>query len=100
MLKTLWTVTAAGLLALCMTGCGGSTDYASKICDKANQCGSATLVQLGVSNGADCKTTANGYISRIPANSKADADKSMDTCLAMECSPFASCILLLEKSLP
>ena len=100
MLKTLWTVTAAGLLALCMTGCGGgSTDYASKICDKANTCGSATLTQLG-SNAADCKTTANGYISRIPANSKAEADKSMDACLGMECSPFASCILVLERSLP
>ena len=101
MLKTLWTVTAAGLLALCTTGCGGgSTDYASKICDKATKCGTTTLVELGASNAADCKTTANGYISQIPASSKADADKQMDACLAItDCTSFASCILRLENSL-
>ena len=93
MLKTLWTVTAAGLLALCMTGCGGSTDYASKICDKMKSCGYTTDV-------ASCKTTANGYISEIPANSKSQADKEMDGCLAEGCPAFMSCIQGLESSLP
>jgi hypothetical protein len=162
MLKTLWTVTAAGLLALCTTGCGGgSTDYASKFCDKLKSCDptmtaadvaackttanqnlstmpdsmksqvdkeiDACLTQacplpqscLDVLSTTDyasnicdkmkscgyttdvasCTTTASGYISQIPANSKSQADKQMDACLAMACPVFQSCIVGLEGQL-
>jgi hypothetical protein len=86
MLKTLWTVTAAGLLALCMTGCGGGSDYASKICDKMKSCDSTTDVSA-------CKTTANQYLSAIPSAQKNTADTMLDNCLAQtSCTIFMTCI--------
>ena len=90
MLKTLWTVTAAGLLALCMTGCGGGSDDASKICDRLNSCG--LLSQVGASSVADCKPIANQRMSGIPANMKSQVDQAIDGCLALTCPNILTCL--------
>ena len=83
--KTLWTVTAAGLLALCTTGCGGDSDYASKICDKAKSCGSTTDV-------ATCKAQTNQLLSQIPSAQRDSVDKALDKCLAMtDCNAAKTC---------
>ena len=86
MLKTLWTVTAAGLLALCMTGCGGGSDYPSKICDKYKSCDATTDV-------ASCKTAASQGLSTVPDSMKDTIDKMLDNCLAQtSCAIFDTCI--------
>jgi hypothetical protein len=86
MLKTLWTVTAAGLLALCVTGCGGGSDYPSKICDKYKSCDATTDV------GA-CKTEAGQGLSSVPDSMKDTINKMLDNCLAQtSCSVFDTCI--------
>ena len=84
MLKTLWTVTAAGLLALCTTGCGGGTDYPSKICDRLKSCYPTTDV-------AACKT-ANQKLSTIPDSMKSQVDQEIDACLTQACPLIQSCL--------
>jgi hypothetical protein len=93
MLKTLWTVTAAGLLALCMTGCGGGSDYPSKICDKIKSC-DPTMTAADVTS---CKQQASQGLSSVPSAQKDTVNKELDQCLAMSCSLFESCLTAVEN---
>jgi hypothetical protein len=92
MLKTLWTVTAAGLLALCVTGCGGS-DYPSKICEKMKSC----VPTMTAADVSDCEKSASQGLSSVPSSQKAAVDKELDQCLAMSCAPFESCLTSVES---
>jgi hypothetical protein len=92
MLKTLWTVTAAGLLAVCTTGCGG-TDYPSKICDKVKSCEPA----MTAADVTSCKQEASQGLSAVPSAQKNAVDKELDQCLAMSCSAFESCLTGVEN---
>ena len=94
MLKTLWTVTAAGLFALCVTGCGGGSDagsdYASKICEKATACGSTTDI-------ATCKAETGQTLSQIPSSQRDSIYKALDQCLAVtDCSAAHACLLAID----
>jgi hypothetical protein len=94
MLKTLWTVTAAGLLALCVTGCGGGSDagsdYASKLCEKAKACGSTTDV-------ATCKAETSQTLSQIPSSQRDSIYRTLDQCLAVtDCSAAHACVLAID----
>ena len=84
MLKTLWTVTAAGLLALCVTGCGGS-DEASKICDKMKSCDSTLDVN-------SCKSQASQGLASVPDSQKDAVNKMLDQCIAGSCATLQSCV--------
>jgi hypothetical protein len=94
MLRTLWTVTAAGLLALCMTGCGGGTDYPSKICDKMKSC-NPTMTAADVTA---CKATTNQNLSTIPASMKSQVDQEIDACLTQACPLIESCLNALPTT--
>ena len=89
MLKTLWTVTAAGLLAVCMTGCGGGTDYPSKICDRYKSCEPA----MTAADVDACRKEASQGLSTVPSAQKDNVNKALDQCLAMaSCTDFDYCI--------
>ena len=95
MLKTLWTVTAAGLLALCTTGCGGGSDYPSKICDKMKGCDS-TMTAADVT---ECKQEVNQGLSQVPSAQKDAVNKVLDQCLAMtNCIQFETCISTAQST--
>jgi hypothetical protein len=74
-----------------VTGCGGSTDYPSKICDKLKSCDPTMDV-------ASCKTAANQALSKMTGSQKDAIDKEMDQCLAMtDCSLFYSCFTAVQS---
>jgi hypothetical protein len=77
-----------------MSGCGGGTDYASNICDKAKSCDPTWTA----SDLATCKTQANQALSKITGSQKDAIDKEMDQCLAMtDCSLFYSCFTTVQS---
>ena len=94
MLRTLWTVTAAGLLAVCMTGCGGGTDYPSKICDKIKSCEPA----MTAADVTSCKQSASQGLSSVPSAKKDAVNKALDKCLAIaDCYTFETCLSAAES---
>jgi hypothetical protein len=84
-----------------MTGCGGGTDYPSKICDKMKSC-NPTMTAADVTA---CKATTNQNLSTIPASMKSQVDQEIDACLTAlpttdavtdACNKANSCSLLSQ----
>jgi len=98
MLKTLWTVTAAGLLALCMTGCGGGSDVVTDACNKASTCGS--LSQMGFSSVSDCVNQGKAALNSA-GSQKSTVENEISACLKKaDCPAFNSCVAPLVSSMP
>ena len=93
MLKTLWTVTAAGLLALCMTGCGGGSDPVTDACNKANSCN--LLSQMGYSSVSQCVSAGKASVNAA-GSQKSTIENGISACLKQsDCNAFALCIQAL-----
>ncbi len=93
MSRTLWTVSAAGLLAVCMTSCGApGKDYVSEICLKLESCSS--LDKMGSTTVGECKNAAiKGMIPPDGGSSRTAVEAELDKCMAMtQCSEFADCV--------
>ena len=90
MLKTLWTVTAAGLLALCTTGCGGGSDPVTDACNKANSC--HLLTQMGYSGVSQCVSEGKAMLNSA-GNQKGQIENGISACTKQaDCNVFALCI--------
>jgi hypothetical protein len=92
MLKTLWTVTAAGLFAVCMSGCGGGSDPVTDACNKANSCN--LLATMGYSSVSACVSDGKASVNASPQ--KSTIENEISACLKQsDCNVFAACIQAL-----
>ena len=97
MKRTLWTMATTGLLAICMTSCGGGKDYATSVCNKLQSCQSLSLVN-GATTVADCEKTANQQLSALSSSDRTTTEKALDQCLAIQaCDGFTSCLSTLPS---
>ena len=101
MKNILWTAAATGLLALCMCGCGGSSDDpVTQACNKLQSCGTISTVMSGVTTAADCVTEGNAMLNQ-PGAPKAQIEQGITSCLTYtDCTTFTSCIKALQSSSP
>jgi hypothetical protein len=91
MKRTIWTMAATGLIATCMTTCGGGKDYVTDICNRLKDCGSLSL--MSVTTVSQCVTAGNQQLSGLTSNDRSSANKAMDQCLATsDCTSFKSCM--------
>jgi hypothetical protein len=88
MRRTLWTVLAAGLLAVGAASCGGGGDTAGDLCNKMNTCND--LAGMSV---AECKDALNQTLKSLTSSQKADAEKMINQCVGLaDCTNFSACI--------
>jgi hypothetical protein len=91
MKRTLWTMATTGLLVICMTSCGGGTDYATSVCQRLQGCNDLSMV-TGATTVTECEKTANQQLGAMSSSDRATFDKGLDQCLAIQdCGGFTSC---------
>ena len=91
MKRATWTMAATGLIATCMTTCGGGKDYAKEICKRLQNCDSLSLMK--VTTLSQCVTADNQQLSGMTSNDRSSTNKAMDQCLATsDCTSFTSCM--------
>jgi hypothetical protein len=89
---TLWTAAATGLLALCVSSCGGGKDYATEVCNRLQGCGAVSL-ESGATTVADCEKSVNQNLNALSSSERAAAEKRADQCLAIQdCPGLTSCL--------
>ena len=100
MKRTLWTMATTGLLAACMTSCGGGKDYATSICDRLQSCKKLSLVS-GATTVTECEKTANQQLSALSSSDRTTTEKALDQCLAIQdCPGFTGCMSTLINQGP
>ena len=104
MRKNLWTVAATGLLALCITSCGGgggssrAKNYPADICNRLQACGDLSVV--GASTLAECTASANQQLNAMTSSDAAAFTQGLDQCVAAsDCPSFSTCLSTLVQSI-
>jgi hypothetical protein len=101
MKTAMWTMATTGLLAICVTSCGGGKDYATEVCNRLQGCGAVslesgacnklsscgTLSQMGMATVSQCITEVNSSLSAMSPASRSQADAAIDQCLAQAGQP-------------
>ena len=93
MKRTLWTVATTGLLAICMTTCGGgaSKDYATAFCERLQGCNDLSMVD-GATTVSECKDSSNQHLNAMSSSQRAAFDQGIDECLALsDCTSLEGC---------
>ena len=87
MLKTLGTMVAVALIAIGASGCDGGDDLATKFCNKAQSCNDL------VGSLQECKETLNKALDSETSAQRADDEKLLNQCIAMQaCANFETCV--------
>ena len=103
MRRTLWTVAYTGLLAVCITSCGGrgssgAKNYPADVCNRLQTCGDLSVV--GASTLAECTASANQQLNAVPSPDAAAFTQGLDQCLATpDCPSFSTCLSTLVQSI-
>jgi glucosylceramidase len=94
MLRTLWTVTAVGLVVVGIANCGGgsggggSSDLAGSVCKKADSCNALSGI-----TAARCKDLITTSLQSATSAARADAEKALNACLTTaDCNNVGDCI--------
>lgn len=96
MRRTLWTVAYTGLLAVCITSCGGrgssgAKNYPADVCNRLQTCGDLSVV--GASTLAECTASANQQLNQASSSQRPAVVQALNQCLALsDCASFVSCI--------
>jgi hypothetical protein len=81
-----------GLLAICVTSCGGGKDYATEVCNRLQGCGAVSL-ESGATTVAECEKSVNQQLGALSSSDRAAAEKRADQCLAIQdCAGLTSCL--------
>jgi len=103
MKRNLWTVATTGILALCITSCGGrgssgAKNYPADICNRLQTCGDLSVV--GASNLAECTASASQQLNAMTSTDSAAFTQGLDQCLATsDCPGFSTCLSTLVQSI-
>jgi len=104
MRRGLWTVASTGLLAICISTCGGAgrssaaKNYPADICNRLQTCGDLSVV--GASTLAECTASANQQLSAMTSTDAAAFTQGLDQCLATsDCPSFSTCLSTLVQSI-
>ena len=96
MSKILWSLVAAGLLAVGVANCGSGggggggsgSPLAGDLCKKADACGSLSGI-----TAARCQDVVNKSLQSMTSAARSDAEKALNACLAMaDCGGLSTCM--------
>jgi hypothetical protein len=95
-------VAYTGLLAVCITSCGGrgssgAKNYPADVCNRLQTCGDLSVV--GASTLAECTASANQQLNAVTSPDAAAFTQGLDQCLATpDCPSFSTCLSTLVQS--
>jgi len=96
-------VASTGLLAICISTCGGAgrssaaKNYPADICNRLQTCGDLSVV--GASTLAECTASANQQLSAMTSTDCCSLHSGLDQCLATsDCPSFSTCLSTLVHS--